>query len=119
MLTPLSGATGTLTGSDGARVPDQRLVRAAREFEAQMMKELLAPMHQQSALFEDADSEETGILGDFASESLAGALSVRGGLGMADRIVQELSRSGPLPTTTSATEITRGNPEMSPRKSLK
>ena len=74
--------------------PEPRLVRAAHQFEAMMMKELLAPLSQKSAVFEDGTGEETGVLGQFACESLAGALSAGGGLGIANRIVHELSRSG-------------------------
>ena len=76
-----------------------RLVRAAQEFEAQMMKELLKPMTGQDALTgqtadEGGDSGATGALGEFASEALGQALSQNGGFGIADRIVHELSRSG-------------------------
>ena len=35
-----------------------------------------------------------GALGEFASEALGQALSQRGGFGIADRIVKELSHSG-------------------------
>jgi len=78
-------------------VPASRLVRAAHEFEAQMMKELLQPMTQASALFGDSDGNATGVFGEFASESLAGALSAGGGFGIADRIVHSLSHSGNRP----------------------
>ena len=75
-----------------------RLVRAAQEFEAQMMKELLKPMTGQDALTGETsrrgDSGATGALGEFASEALGQALSRHGGFGIADRIVHELSRSG-------------------------
>jgi Rod binding domain-containing protein len=76
-----------------------RLVRAAQEFEAQMMKELLKPMTGKDALTgetaeEGGDSGATGALGEFASEALGQALSRNGGFGIADRIVHELSRSG-------------------------
>ena len=88
--------------------PSPRLVRAAHEFEGQMMKELLKPMTHGDALTgaEDDDtgsgsgsgsgpgSGSGGALGEFASEALGKALSERGGFGIADRIVKELSRSG-------------------------
>lgn len=78
-----------------------RLLRAAQEFEAQMMKELLKPMTGQDALTgesadEGGDSGATGALGEFASEALGQALSRNGGFGIANRIVHELSRSGHL-----------------------
>jgi Rod binding domain-containing protein len=71
---------------------EPRLVRAAHQFEALMMKELLTPMSRAS--LDDTDGEGTGILGQFASECLAGALSAGGGLGIADRVIHTLSRSG-------------------------
>jgi Rod binding domain-containing protein len=67
-----------------------------------MMKELLEPMMRGDALTGDEDGDSglsfasgsTGALGEFASEALGKALSERGGFGIANRIVHELSRSG-------------------------
>lgn len=73
--------------------PQPRMVRAAHEFEAQMMKELLAPMTRTDAVFGGDDGEDTGILGEFATESLGGALSAGGGLGIADRVLHALSHA--------------------------
>jgi Rod binding domain-containing protein len=84
-------------------VPEPRLVKAAHQFEAMMMKELLAPMSRVGSLMEDSSGEDTGILGEFATESLAGALSAGGGLGIADRIVHSLSRSGNSPVSVPVT----------------
>ena len=71
-------------------LPAPRLVRAAREFEAQMLKELMKPM----ALSEEGDDESKsgGALGDFATEALGQALSRAGGFGIADRIISSVSR---------------------------
>jgi Rod binding domain-containing protein len=97
------------TAADAAQgTPSPRLLTAAHEFEGQMMKELLQPMMAGDALTgaEDGDSElgsspgsglgsgSGGALGEFASEALGKALSERGGFGIADRIVKELSHSG-------------------------
>jgi Rod binding domain-containing protein len=76
-------------------VPPARLVQAAHEFEAQLMKELLRPMTRSSN--EDGDGSGTGsdgsmgALGDFASEALGQALSKQGGLGIATHILSSLS----------------------------
>ena len=80
-----------VAGAQNTRTSEPRMVRAAHEFEAQMMKELLAPMTRTGALFGADDEEDAGILGEFASESLAGALSAGGGLGIANRIIHALS----------------------------
>ncbi len=83
-----------------------RLERAAQEFEAQMMKELLRPMSTASAVPGEDEEESGGVLGEFASEALAGAMSAHGGLGMAKRIVADLSRSG------NDSQTSTGNPEF-------
>jgi Rod binding domain-containing protein len=98
------------------------LVRAAHEFEGQMMKELLGPMTNGDSLTgaEDGDSDlgsgsgagSTGALGEFASEALGKALSERGGFGIADRIVKELSRSGHHSGNGKVTGNLHGNTVM-------
>ena len=67
-----------------------------------MMKELLKPMTDGDALTgamtattdSGSGAGSGGALGEFASEALGKALSERGGFGIANRIVKELSRSG-------------------------
>lgn len=84
--------------AQGAITPQPRLVRAAHEFEGQMMKELLKPMTQADGLTgEDDDTSSGGVLCEYAAEALGQALSQRGGFGIADRIIGQLSRSGPKP----------------------
>jgi Rod binding domain-containing protein len=87
-------------GAVSATVPQPRLVRAAHEFEAQMMKELLKPMTGQDSLTGEDDDGGTGAgldsgsggaLGEFASEALGQALSRQGGFGMANKIIKDLS----------------------------
>ncbi len=100
MLAPLSGVnaiTGQGEKSDTALSP--RLTRAAHEFEGQMMQQLLKPMTHGDALTgtdedEDSSAGSGGALGEFASEALGQSLSERGGLGIANRIIQELSHPG-------------------------
>jgi len=86
-------------GTPGATVPQPRLVKAAHEFEAQMMKELMKPLNHGSTLTgDDADADDDsgsgGALGEFASEALGRALSDRGGFGIATSIVKQLSHTG-------------------------
>ncbi len=100
MTVEMSG-TRIMAANQGAiathTMPPPRLVRAAHEFEAQLMKELLRPMTESGSLTGDDDGDGrggAGTLGEFASESLAGALSASGGFGIANRILGEISRSG-------------------------
>ena len=95
MVGALSGANAVASPNGAARL-QPRLVKAAHEFEAQLMKELLQPMTGLGLWTgeEDSNAGGNGTWGEFAAESLAGALSTRGGVGIANRIVAELSHSG-------------------------
>jgi Rod binding domain-containing protein len=98
---------------------EPKLVRAAHEFEAQLMKELLRPLIQSSKLLGNEDTDETGgagTLGEFAAESLAESLSTHGGLGIANRIIGELSRSGNASQTSPVTEKLHIDTVMNLRK---
>jgi Rod binding domain-containing protein len=101
-------STATPSGGAEAGAPPLRLVRAAHEFEAQMMKELMKPLNRGSSLTgTDPDGDDNagsaGALGEFASEALGRALSERGGFGIATSIVRQLShqgtQNGPSPVT--------------------
>jgi len=88
---------GTTDATSTTEAVSPKLVRAAHEFEGQMMKELLKPMTVgDSVSGEEGDSESGsgGALGEFASEALGQALSARGGFGIANQIVKELSHTG-------------------------
>jgi Rod binding domain-containing protein len=77
-----------------ATAPQPRLVQAAHEFEAQLMKELLKPMMNGTGPDgEEADPGSGGALADFATDALGQALSKHGGLGIATNIIHSLSRS--------------------------
>lgn len=99
-----NGSSSAAMDTGSKLAPDPRLVRAAHEFEAQMMKELLKPMTSDSLPGSDDENGEGsgGALGEFASESLGKALSTQGGFGLANRIVQDVSHSG--------TRTVNGNP---------
>lgn len=93
----MSGATAMPLADQSAITPQPRLVKAAHEFEAQMMKELLKPMTTSSGLTgdeDDSDAGSNGALGEFAAESLGRALSEQGGLGIARSILRNFSHSG-------------------------
>ncbi len=100
--------TGTLLAQGTAQVaPQPRLVHAAHEFEAQLMKELLKPLEEGDALTGDGgedSSSSTGALGEFATETLGQALSEQGGLGIANDLVRTLSHNG---TGTQGAKVTR------------
>jgi Rod binding domain-containing protein len=107
------GTTAAVPGQVSPAAPEPRLVRAAHEFEAQMMKELMKPMTAGDALSgEDEDSGSGGALGQFASEALGRALSEQGGFGIASRIVADLSHSGSKSGNGPVTRNLHGNTVM-------
>lgn len=86
---PTIAAVPLHTQSD---VAQPRLVRAAHEFEAQLMKELLRPLTNGEGLeADDSGAGSGGALADFATEALGQALSTGGGLGIATNIIRSLS----------------------------
>jgi Rod binding domain-containing protein len=116
-------AQGT-PGAQTSIAPQPRLVRAAHEFEAQMMKELLKPMTGKDALTGEEDGSSGGAgsnnaLGEFASEALGKALSQRGGFGIASTIVHELSHSGNRHGSGKVTGIPHDDTVIRTSKSLK
>jgi Rod binding domain-containing protein len=109
-------ATSAVGAGDEA-TPQPRLVRAAHEFEAQMMKELMKPLTWDNSLTgADKDSDggtaSGGALGEFASEALGRALSERGGFGIADGVVKELSHSVNSNATGKVIGNMHGNTKM-------
>jgi len=81
------------TSASSGQAKDPRLERSAHEFEASLMAELLKPMQESDGLTGedsgDGGSGSGGALAGFASESLARAISERGGFGIADRILHQ------------------------------
>lgn len=74
-----------------------KLERSAHEFEASLMAELLKPLEEGDGLTGEESENAAGsggALAGFASESLARAISERGGFGIADRILRQLEPSG-------------------------
>jgi Rod binding domain-containing protein len=113
-------SVAAITRADGAAdqvTPQPRLVRAAHEFEAQMMNELMKPMtHGSSLTGEDDDSDSGsgsgGALGEFATEAMGKALSEHGGFGIASSIIKDLSHSGNQKGVVPVTGILHENTVM-------
>lgn len=86
-----------LSTEAGHSLAGPRLISAAHEFEAQMMKELLDPLVSGDSSGEadgDAALGSSGAMGAFAGEALGRALSSHGGFGIAANVIKSLSRNG-------------------------
>ena len=91
------GLTLHSTSGSCGTAKNPRLERSAHEFEASLMAELLKPLQESDGLTgedsESGGSGSEGALSGFASESLARAISERGGFGIADRILHQFESS--------------------------
>jgi Rod binding domain-containing protein len=89
----LHGLRGMALGTQASATakPPAQLVKAAHEFEGQLLQQLLKPMTDSDGLTGDSLTGSAGALGSFASEALGQALSAQGGLGLADQIIRELT----------------------------
>ena len=85
----------TLTTTSPGTISDRqaaRLKESAQQFEAMMLGEVLKPLHFGQA--PGAEPDEGGAnetLGSYGSEALAKAISARGGFGIANRIIRQVS----------------------------
>jgi flagellar protein FlgJ len=93
------------TSADSVQAKNPKLERSAHEFEASLMAELLKPLQ------DDDGAGSGGALAGFASQSLARAISERGGFGIADRILHQLESAG-----AGAQKEPKGNPPQAPLK---
>ena len=95
----MQGTGPVACGAGQIAAAEPRLIKAAHEFEAQMMKELIRPMTR----FDDKSEEEgsAGALTEFAGEMLGQSLSRAGGFGIANRIIAGLSQDGTVCTPSS------------------
>ena len=84
----------SMSQDGAASFPQPRLVHAAHEFEAQMMKELLKPIAAGGEFYGEAsESGSNGALSEFAVSALGESLSSAGGLGVAKAILHSFSQS--------------------------
>ena len=72
-----------------------KLVNAAQSFEAMMLNEMMKPLHFGNGVDEGGDESGEGAAGTIrgmGTETLSKALSAHGGLGIAQKIVAEVTR---------------------------
>jgi Rod binding domain-containing protein len=96
-MTDLTGIVPATGLNSDPVTPSPRLVKAAHEFEASMMQQLLKPMMEDhSGLYsesddQDDDADSDSSLMEYGTEVMANALSERGGLGLSKMILTKLA----------------------------
>ncbi len=110
----MSDVSFHLIGGVHAKVSsvEPRLVKAAHEFEAAMMKELMSRLQPKAnAWGDEADNSSENALTSFASDALSQAISMRGGFGIADRVIHQISQqsnhsgNSPVPVLPAARTV--------------
>ena len=78
----------------------QQLQKAATQFEAVMLGELMKPLTNGSALDENESGSSTTALQSYAVEAMAGALARSGALGFAGKMIRSVeAREARVPST--------------------
>ncbi|HLH33856.1 MAG TPA: hypothetical protein VKX41_04230 [Alloacidobacterium sp.] len=88
-----------VTSAAEIRQQNPRLVSAAHEFEASLMKEFLKPLQQDSLFTEekkdgDDASGSAETLMSYGAEAMAKAVSEHGGFGIARQILEHFAKTG-------------------------
>ncbi len=101
MISPVSSAT-TLpsttaldaTAASQPKAPDPRVQKAARDFEAIFVRQMLKPLEKTTAAGAGAQAQPgENTYGSMIVGALADAISKAGGLGLADEIGKSLART--------------------------
>lgn len=82
-----------------------KLEKAAHEFEASLMQELLKPMKAKDPLFSDGSNSTDGtdssgdsasVMVDYSTQVMSEAISQKGGLGIARQVIAQVERDQAL-----------------------
>jgi flagellar protein FlgJ len=99
MISPIT-STPSVSVASGAEPPDPRIQKAARDFEAIFVRQMLKSVEKTTAAgagTQAAPGEST--YGSMIVGALADAISNAGGLGLADEIGKSLARAVGKPPT--------------------
>lgn len=107
-MIPVGGVAKAGASGETGSGQDSRLKPAAHEFEACLMKEFLAPL-QKDALFGEDQGGDGGAgscsaLMSFGTETLARAISERGGFGIATKILDHFGNGKGFPKGNTGAE---------------
>jgi len=114
LRTPQLAPAGVPAQTSAASAPSPKLVNAAHEFEASMMKELMAPLASGGdSLGGDSEGSESALT-SFAGEAMAKAISEHGGFGIATKILHQLSHAGNHSGNAAVPRLRNGTTSISP-----
>jgi Rod binding domain-containing protein len=109
-LHPHPAPQAGVAAAPSSNTPSPKLVSAAHEFEAAMMKELMAPLAPGRDSLEGGEDEggSSSALSSFAGEALGKAISEHGGLGIAKSILHQLTAKSNHSGNTSVPAVLNG-----------
>lgn len=74
----------------------QKIVHAARDFEALLLGSLLRSLEQGFSLLPGDEPSSPDSYRDFSAEALASGLAARGGIGIGNMILRTLMKTNPI-----------------------
>jgi flagellar protein FlgJ len=90
----IPATSGTSVQTDSA-ARHTKLVKAAQQFEAVMLGELMKPLGKNTAIGGSDDEQGSNALQGYSVEAMAGAMARSGALGFANRIVASVEKHDP------------------------
>jgi len=105
-MTPIAPTTAaSVSAAPKADAPDPKLVKAAKDFEAIFLRQMLKQLEKTTAAGCGAQaSAGQGTYGSMIVDSVAESISKAGGLGLADVIAKSLAVEHPSLTQAKATQ---------------
>jgi Rod binding domain-containing protein len=97
MLPATPPGSATAVAADGTTAKTAKLADAAQQFEAMMLTEMLKPLHFGSGVDEGGEEGPGGAadtLRGMATDALGKALAANGGMGIAKKIVEDVTKEG-------------------------
>src|SRR5271165_7442043 len=96
MAAPMNApAQATISASGQGDTRSQKLVKSAHEFEAILLQSWLEKMNHSFAGLEDSQDPAHYTLSSLGTQAIAQALAARGGIGIANMILQHLQGHTP------------------------
>ncbi|HEY2407700.1 MAG TPA: hypothetical protein VGI10_16950 [Polyangiaceae bacterium] len=94
-MTPLAAVGPTPATTESAQAPDPRVVKAARDFEAIFVRQMLRSLEKTTSLGTGHAAAGSSTYGSMVVNAMSEAVSSAGGLGLSDVLVKSFAAAHP------------------------
>jgi Rod binding domain-containing protein len=94
-MTPVNAVSTAPVNAEAAQAPDPRIVKAARDFEAIFVRQMLRSLEKTTSIGSGHQASGAGTYGSMVVNAMADAVSGAGGLGLSEVLVKHLSAAHP------------------------